>query len=339
MIAGAMAALREASPIDMSSLAVVFLAAIAAGGVAWVFIYPLLSGEARAEKRQKALVRSPLDRRSERVVSAASRRDQVAQSLKDLENREKARHKVTLEQRIAQAGLRWSNGRFFVTGAIVGLIVGFSLLALTLNLWVAAAGLFVGTAGLPFWTLAFLKKRRINKFLDELPNAMDVIVRGVRAGLPLGDCLRIVANEAQEPVRSEFRHIIESQALGIPMGDSVGKLYERIPVTEANFFGIVIAIQQKAGGNLAEALGNLSKVVRERKKMKAKIAAMSQEAKASAGIIAALPFVVALLTYLSSPTYIELLWTTMAGKVALGCSAVWMVIGILAMRKMINFDF
>jgi tight adherence protein B len=325
--------------VDTSALAIVFLAAVAAGAVAWVFIYPLLSGEARAEKRQMAFVHSPLDRRNDRTVSAASRREQVAQSLKDLETREKTRHKVTLEQRIAQAGLDWSKGRFLLTGGAVGLVVGILLLTVTHNLWVAGLCLFVGAGGLPLWSLAFLKKRRINKFLDELPNAMDVIVRGVRAGLPLGDCLRIVANEAQEPVRSEFRYIIESQALGIPLGESVGKLYERIPVAEANFFAIVIAIQQKAGGNLAEALGNLSKVLRERKKMKAKIAAMSQEAKASAAIIAALPFVVALLTYFSSPTYIELLWTTMAGKVALSCSAVWMVIGIFAMKKMINFDF
>jgi tight adherence protein B len=325
--------------VNLTSLAVAFLAAVAAGGVAYVFIYPFLSGEVRAEKRQKVLTRSPLDRRNDRTLSTTSRREQVAQSLKELENREKTRHKVTLDQRIAQAGLDWSKGRFFLTSAAVGLLAGFGLLALTLSPLIAAAGLFVGTAGLPLWTLAFLKKRRVNKFLDELPNAMDVIVRGVRAGLPLGDCLRIVANEAQEPVRSEFRHIVESQALGIPVGDSVGKLYERIPVTEANFFAIVIAIQQKAGGNLSEALGNLSKVLRERKKMKAKIVAMSQEAKASAGIIAALPFIVALLTYLSSPTYIELLWTTQAGKVALGASAVWMTVGVLVMKKMINFDF
>ena len=334
-----MDAMAAMAAIDMSSLAVVFLAAVAAGGVAWVFIYPLLSGEARAAKRQKALVGSPLDRRSDRTMSAASRREQVAQSLKELENREKARHKVTLEQRIAHAGLDWSKGRFLATSAAAGLVIGFLVLSLTFNLLVAATALFVGAAGLPFWTLAFLKKRRINKFLNELPNAIDVIVRGVRAGLPLGDCLRIVANEAQEPVRSEFRHIIESQTLGIPLAESVGTLYERIPVTEANFFGIVIAIQQKAGGNLSEALGNLSKVLRDRKKMKGKIAAMSQEAKASAGIIAALPFVVALLTYLSSPTYIELLWTTQAGKVALAGSAVWMVIGVLVMKKMISFDF
>jgi tight adherence protein B len=126
-------------------------------------------------------------------------------------------------------------------------------------------------------------------------------------------------------------------ALGVPLSESVFKLYERVPVTEANFFALVISIQQKAGGNLAEAIGNLSKVVRERKKMKGKVAAMSMEAKASAGIIGSLPIVVGLLTYLSSPRYIELLWTTLTGKTALAASAVWMMVGVLVMKKMISF--
>jgi len=311
--------------------------AVAAGGVAYVFVYPLLSGEARAEKRQKALLGGP-ERKGGRGASGPSRRELVTQSLRDLETREKNRNHATIEMRIAQAGLSWSKGRFFAVSGAVGLALGFVLLVLTGGLLTALGGLVVGGVGLPRWLLTFLKKRRIKKFLDELPNAMDVIVRGVRSGLPLGDCLRMIAAEAQEPVRSEFRAIVESQALGIPVAESIAKLYERVPVPEANFFGIVIAIQQKAGGSLSEALGNLSKVIRERKKMKGKIGAMSMEAKASAAIIAALPFGVATMTYMTSPDYISLLWTTQIGKVALGAAAVWMTIGILVMRKMINFE-
>jgi tight adherence protein B len=112
-----------------------------------------------------------------------------------------------------------------------------------------------------------------------------------------------------------------------------------MPLPEANFFGIVISIQQKAGGNLSEALGNLSRVLRDRKKMKAKIQAMSQEAKASAGIIGALPLAVMTLVYLSSPQYIMLLWTEPLGRMMLAASAVWMFIGVMVMKKMINFDF
>jgi tight adherence protein B len=325
--------------MDMKAVAASFLAAVSAGGVAYVFLYPMLSGEKRAEKRQKALMGSSLERRIDRVASGVNRREQVAQSLKELEAREKARNKQTLEQRIMHAGLRWTKGHFLALSTAVGFVLGALVFIVTTNMFVAAAAMFAGSLGVPRWILNHLKKRRINKFLDELPNAMDVIVRGVRAGLPLGDCLRIIATESQEPVRSEFRAIMEAQTLGLPLGECVAKVYERVPVAEANFFAIVIGIQQKSGGNLAEAIGNLSKVVRERKKMKGKITAMSMEAKASAGIIAALPFVVAILTYLSSPSYIELLWTTGTGKVALVGSAIWMSMGIFVMKKMINFNF
>ena len=323
-------------PTDMSLWAGSFLAAAAAAGVAYVFVYPLLSGERRAAKRQKALVHTQPDRRIDRV-SGVNRREQIAQSLKELEARENARNKLTLEQRIAQAGLRWNRSRFFTVSAVLGLAAGLILFGLTGEIMVGAAGAFAGAFGLPRWVLAYLKNKRINRFLQELPNAMDIIVRGVRAGLPLGDCLRIIASEAQEPLRSEFRAIMETMAMGVPLSESVLKLYERVPVTEANFFAIVISIQQKAGGNLAEAIGNLARVVRERKKMKSKVAAMSMEAKASAGIIAALPLVVSLLTYLSSPRYIELLWTTSTGTFALAVSGMWMMVGVFAMKKMIAF--
>lgn len=323
--------------MNLTTMATVGLAAAGAGGVAYVLIYPLLSGEARAAKRQEALIGPKQDRRSDKP--AASRRDQVAQSLKDLEQKQKDRNKLTLENRIAQAGLTWSKPKFFAISAGLGAMLGLLLFWFTGEPIAGGAGLFAGGFGLPRWILGYLKNKRINRYLEELPNAMDVIVRGIKSGLPLNDCLRIIASEAQEPVKSEFRHIIEQQALGISVADAVLKLYERVPVAESNFFAIVIGIQAKAGGNLSETLGNLSRVLRERKKMKSKVQAMSQEAKASASIIACLPFMVALLTYLSSPTYIELLWITTAGKIALAISACWMSVGIMVMRKMINFDF
>ncbi len=166
---------------------------------------------------------------------------------------------------------------------------------------------------MPFWLLSFLKKRRESKFLNSFPDAVDIIVRGVKAGLPLLDCLKMVAIEAPEPLKTEFRTIVETQAVGMPLGEACLKLYEDMPVPEANFFGIVISIQQRAGGNLAEALGNLSRVLRDRKKMKAKIQAMSQEAKASAAIIGALPIAVMTLVYITSPKYMSLLFTDADG--------------------------
>jgi tight adherence protein B len=217
--------------------------------------------------------------------------------------------------------------------------LGFAVFVVSGNMLGTLGALFVGGLGLPRWLLGYRKKRRLNRFTLELPNAVDVIVRGIRSGLPLGDCLRIVASEAQEPLRSEFRIIVESQAIGMTVGEAVAKLPERVPIAEANFFAIVIGIQQKSGGNLSEALGNLSKVLRDRRKMGDKIKAMSSEAKASAGIIGCLPFIVALMTYLSSPEYISLLWTTQAGKIALMAGGFWMSCGIFVMKKMISFKF
>ena len=207
------------------------------------------------------------------------------------------------------------------------------------NPYVALGGFLVGGFGLPRWTLSYLIKKRIKSFVNEFPNAIDVIIRGVKSGLPLGDCIRIIASEAAEPVRSEFRHIIESQSLGLSVSEACERLYQRVPAVETSFFGIVITIQQKSGGNLAETLANFSRVIRERRKMKGKIQAMSSEAKASAGIIACLPFTVAILVYLTSPDYIRLLWTTNHGKLALLVSAFWMFCGVMVMRKMIQFNF
>jgi tight adherence protein B len=203
-----------------------------------------------------------------------------------------------------------------------------------------AAGLgFAGAFGVPRWLLSFLRKRRERKFIENLPDAVDIIVRGVKAGLPLGDCIRMITVESPEPLKTEFRLVMETQAIGLPLGEACGKLYERTPLPEANFFGIVVAIQQKAGGNLSEALGNLSKVLRDRRKMRAKIQAMSQEAKASAAIIGALPIAVMIMVYITSPQYISLLFTHPTGHIMLAGSAVWMTMGVLVMKKMINFDF
>ena len=215
---------------------------------------------------------------------------------------------------------------------VLGFVSGTGLL-------VAAVLGFVGAFGIPRWLLSFLRKRRETRFVAGLPDAVDIIVRGIKAGLPLLDCIKMITVELAEPLKTEFRLILETQAIGMPLGEACGKLYERTPLPEANFFGIVVAIQQKSGGNLSEALGNLSKVLRDRKKMRAKIQAMSQEAKASAAIIGALPIAVMILVYITSPQYITLLFTNSMGHIMLAGSAVWMATGVLVMKKMINFDF
>ena len=324
--------------MKMQALALAFLAAAAIGGVAWVFLYPLLSGEKKAESRRASVAKAePVAvRQSQR--DARSRREQIEGSLKEIEARQK-NDKVTLTTRLTQAGLDWEPRKFWIASGILGAIA-FGVAMLAGGGPLAGIGMaFAAGLGLPRWTLGFLKKRREKAFLRALPDAVDVIVRGIKAGLPLFESLKVVAADSQEPLKSEFLAIIETQAIGMPLGDACGRLFERMPVPEANFFGIVIAIQQKSGGNLSEALGNLSKVLRDRKKMAEKIQAMSMEAKASAGIIGALPPIVMLLVYLTTPDYISLLWTHPTGQLMLVGCAIWMSFGILVMKKMINFDF
>ncbi len=319
-------------------LIMAILAAIAVGGLGWVFVYPLLSGERNMERRVASAAQAVPVQRAVRGAQK-SRREQVEDLLKDLELRQRKNQRPTLSQRIEQAGLSWSVRQYILISAAMGIVAFGLVFGSRFGLMSALGFGFAAGFGLPFWMLSYLKKRRENNFLTVLPDAVDVIVRGIKAGLPLLDSLKMVAAEGQEPVKSEFKAIIETQTVGIPLGDACAKLYERMPLPEANFFGIVIAIQQKAGGNLSEALGNLSKVLRERKKMKAKIQAMSMEAKASAAIIGSLPPAVMAIVWITSPTYIELLWTHPTGQLMLLGSATWMFMGVLVMKKMINFDF
>jgi tight adherence protein B len=325
--------------MKVQTLALAFLAATAIGGFAWVFVYPLLSGEKKAENRRAAVAKPEPVAKRQNERSQRSRREQVEGSLKELEARRQKQSKVPLSVRISQAGLDWSTQKFMVVSAVLGAVFFAGAFFAGGGLLGALGLAIAGSFGLPRWLLGFLKKRREKKFLAALPDAVDVIVRGIKAGLPLFESIKVVAADSPEPLKSEFLAIIETQAIGIPLGEACARLYERMPVPEANFFGIVVAIQQKSGGNLSEALGNLSKVLRDRKKMAEKIQAMSMEAKASAGIIGSLPPIVMILVYMSTPDYISLLWTNPTGQLMLVGCVVWMTIGILVMKKMINFDF
>ncbi|MEA2758742.1 MAG: tight adherence protein [Methylobacteriaceae bacterium] len=323
--------------MDQTTLIVAGLVMLAVGGLFYAFVYPHLSGDIKAEKRQAALQKSSARRVNDRSNDPLQRRKQIVESLKELEQKGKSR-KLTLEARIAQAGLSWSKQKFYIGSGIAGVLLAGVLYVVTDELFVTLGAAAAGALGLPRWVLNFLRKRRFKKFLNAFPDAVDVIVRGVKAGLPLGDCMRVIAQEAAEPVRTEFRLAIEATGLGLSLGEASERIVERVPVPEASFFSIVINIQQKAGGNLSEALSNLSRVLRERKKLKAKVQAVSSEAKASAAIIGSLPFIVGILVWLISPRYIELLWLTSGGRIVMGVCLTWMLMGCLVMRKMINFS-
>ena len=333
--------------MDNAMLAFVLLAALSAGALAYGLMFTSIENEKKAGKRLDTIKRADTDRAvvkasRDRVAEAARRRKSVQDSLNELEAKQKSRNvnmkKPPLKVQLRQAGLDVTVERFYVYSVVCGVVLAVLVFMLGVPLLVVPGAFIAGVFGLPRWFVAFKRGRRVKAFLEEFPNSLDVIVRAVKSGLPLNDGVRLIAAEAPEPVKTEFRRITESQQLGLSLPDAVLRMPETMPCSEASFFGIVIQIQSQAGGNLSEALGNLSKVLRDRKKMKAKIQALSMEAKASAVIIGALPFLVAFLVYLSSPSYIMPLFTTSTGHLILLISGVWMSMGIFVMRKMMNFD-
>jgi len=333
--------------IDTNMLLFIVLAACSVGAFAYAFFYRSIENEEKASRRLETIKAAETDRsvvkaNRDRMAEAAKRRKSVQDSLNDLETKQKARDKSMkrppLKIQLRQAGLNISMRQFYIFSAICGVICALIVVIAGAPLFVAPGGFLAGMFGLPRWFVTFKRGRRVNAFLTEFPNSLDVMVRSVKSGLPLNDGVRLIASEAPEPVRSEFRRIVEAQQLGMPLPEGALRMQETMPCPEAGFFGIVIQIQSQAGGNLSEALGNLSKVLRDRKKMKAKVNALSMEAKASAAIIGALPFIVAFLVYLSSPGYITPLFTTSAGHLILIVSGIWMAMGIFVMKKMINID-
>jgi tight adherence protein B len=326
---------------DLLFLGLILVAAISVVVVIYLLIAPYITGEKRAEKRLQGVSEFARKPNSKIVDAANNRKKQVAETLKDLEQKQAASKKVTIKQKMMQAGLHADPKSFYTASLISGVVVAAltMLLSTSSNIVIAAALGIVGGFGLPRFVLNFMVKRRQKKFLNEFANSIDIIVRGVKSGLPLNECLNIIARESPEPVCHEFREVVDQQRVGVPLPQCFERMMERVPLPEVRFFAIVIGIQQSAGGNLSEALGNLSGVLRDRKMMAAKVKALSAEAKASAGVLGSLPFVVMTLTYITSTDYVMMLFQKTMGNFMLLGAAVWMSFGLLAMRKMINFKF
>jgi tight adherence protein B len=272
-------------------------------------------------------------------ADAAMKRKNVQAMLKEIESKQsEKKQRLTTRQRLEQAGFPNATPRsFWIASGAVGLLAAFFCLISGQTLIVTALAAFAFGLGLPRWVLSFLKGRREKKFTAEFANAIDVIVRSVRSGLPTNEALRIVAREVPDPVGSEFNKLCEGLKVGVTLDQGVKKMFESMPTAEVNFFGIVMTIQQKSGGNLSEALSNLAGVLRDRKRLSGKIKAMSSEAKASAMIIGSLPPGVMGIVYVTTPAYISLLFTEHLGNLMLAACVFWMGLGIAVMRKMINF--
>ncbi len=317
---------------------VVVLTVLALGGAGLVF-----AGGAREQqqKRLAAVVKTPAAqlRGGPAADTNALKRKNVQQLLKQIESKNaEQKQKLTMRRRLDQAGLPdVSVSVFWMVSAGLGFGIAAVCFLTGQGVLVDLMAAFGAGVGLPRWVLGFMKSRREKKFTAEFANAIDVVVRSVRSGLPTNEALRIVARESPQPVSGEFLRLVEGMKVGVTLEQGCKRMFESMPTAEVSFFGIVMTIQQKSGGNLSEALSNLSGVLRDRKRLEGKIKAMSSEAKASAGIIGSLPPAVMGIVYLTTPEYIRLLFTERTGNLILAGCAIWMSVGIFVMRKMINF--
>ncbi len=318
--------------------AVAALFMLALGGAVFAFA----GGNQPSQKRLTAVAKPQAAAvRTRGQPDNLQRRKNMAAALKDIEKKSverKKKDRISMRRRLDQAGLgNVSTRAFWIVSGSLAVVSGLLCLLTRQALLVDVLVPFGIGIGLPRWTLSFRKARREKAFTNEFANAIDVIVRSVKSGLPTNEALRIVARELPDPVGAEFNRLVEGLKVGVTLEQGLKKMFESMPTAEVSFFSIVMIVQQKSGGNLSEALGNLAGVLRDRKRLVGKIKAMSSEAKASAMIIGSLPPGVMLIVYLTTPDYISLLFTERAGNLMLAGCVLWMGTGIMVMRKMINF--
>lgn len=336
---------------DLLIIALAGLAFVVVAGVGFAFA----GGESAAAKRAKEFQnRDKNAAREQRRQENRSRQRQTQQMLDNLRNETKQKRQSLMAKdlgaKLQQAGLSIPTSVFWMVsvllGAAAGTLVfltgadGFTVNDIELRsqpLVVGAAAL-AGFLGVPRWVLGMLTKMRAAKMTNQFADAIDIIVRGVKSGLPLNECLQIIGRESPEPLGAEFRDLSSNLQMGNTLEQALNKFYTRVPLPEVNFFMIVLIIQSKSGGNLSEALNNPSGIIRARKMMREKVKALSSEAKASAMIIGCLPFAVATMVYVTTPDYIMELFTNPTGHLILALGATLMFVGITVMRKMINFD-
>jgi tight adherence protein B len=311
---------------------------MAAGGMVFAFAG---MGAEKAKKRVAAVAKANVSGRALKGADAdQKRRKNVQAMLKELE-KQAAQHKKrpSLRRRIEQAGLTITPRTYWILSLLVGIGAAFGTFVSGAPVYAIPLAGFAFALGVPRWVLSFLKARRERAFTREFAPAIDTIVRSVKSGLPVNEALKVVSTEIPQPVSGEFKLLVESLKVGVTMEDGLKRMYERMPTPEVNFLGIVMTIQQKSGGNLSEALSNLSGVLRDRKRLQGKIRAMSSEAKAGASIIGSLPPGVMIMLMISTPTYLTPMFHIPLGQLLLMGCVVWMGLGILVMKKMVSFKY
>jgi tight adherence protein B len=317
------------------------LAFITIGGLGWAFVGGGDSSAAAIKRAQTfggPKQNNAAAKKAAQANTPEARRKQIMQQLQESERAER-KARISLTARLKQAGLNTRVSTFWIISGVLGVVACLVPLLFGLHPLIGlGAGIVVGL-GLPRWVVGMLGAGRRKKFSGHFADAVDVIVRGIKSGLPVHDCFKIIARESPAPLGPEFQKLVEGLGVGLTLAQALDKMYERMPTPELKFFSIVIAIQQKTGGNLAEALNNLSVVLRARKMMGEKIKALSSEATASAGIIGSLPPAVMILVSITTPAYMARLFTDPRGQFMLLIAVAMMGFGVFVMKKMISFKF
>lgn len=326
-------------PLQPEVAAIVLVLFALLGVFGWA-LYGLLYGErARLARRIQQVAGKAGKAKAERVGGAIRRRS-IQSRLKQVDEGRRKKGRSALREQLMMAGLRIEVPHFLAgcLGLAVATAGGYALALGDLpGIGLLLAPPVVGF-GLPKLVVGIMAKRRLDKFTGAFADALDVVVRGIRSGLPLGECINIIGREMADPLGAEFRLIAEGQKLGLTLQDALTRAVERMPTTEFRFFAIVLTIQQQTGGNLAETLAKLSDVLRSRKRMRDKVQAYASEAKASAAIIGSLPIAVTCLLSVAAPDYIGVMFHTGTGHFLLGIGVTVMGVGVLVMRKMTNFE-
>jgi len=262
----------------------------------------------------------------------------IALRLKQAAREQKTQHNTkSISSLIMQAGMETTLLRFWIYSLIFGTIVTALAWFSHLGVGVIILLAFSSYLGLPRFFLKFRASRRQRAFLDEFADALEAMIRLLKAGMPVSEAISMVAREFDGPVGDEMGRIYDAQKVGMPMAEAVRRMGPRMPLAEVQMFATAIAIQQQTGSSLSEVLGNLAGVIRARYRLKRKVQALSSEAKVSAMIIGALPIMVTLALWAVNPDYIGLLFTHPTGKMLLFGAIIWMSFGVLSMKMMINF--
>jgi tight adherence protein B len=314
---------------------------MAAGLMALMVIGALLFSGASPSKEGQRRLQAVRYRHSESTNAKVE-----SQLKKAIASRKPKMHKIAgsgsraeaLALRLERTGRGWTTRQYLYTSLGIALSLAVLLYLKTGALMLSAGvGVLFG-AGLPHMVVGYFVKKRLNNFNSKFPDAIELLVRGLRSGLPVTETLGIVSSEIPGPVGSEFKGVVERIRIGRTMEEALQETADRLGTPEFQFFVITLAIQRETGGNLAETLSNLSDVLRKRAQMKLKIKAMSSESKASAYIVGALPFMVFVMIYIINPEYIGGFFTEDRLIVAGLGGLVWMSIGGFIMAKMVSFE-